>query len=919
MKHIFILLTILIVIPALYSEPTLYGNSNYEQYTLENGLELFVMEDFSSAPVRIEYSVRAGISSQTQTNTGFFPLYTKLFKYGYSEKQLSKMTATCNADSSRYIITVSPSKVKETMEILSAHAFSPVFSDKIIEKELSAFKTEVMQYAYTPAAFINSSIDARVFSSAPWKQDSGIYPSLFANVTSSQTRTILNYISKNWYTPQNSAIFISGSIKKEAALKIAEETFGKFPRAPNSETTSNVSAGNKIRKFVIYDNEFSEDFAQIIVQYTSLSMNQCELAAAAFNSDYSSIKKNLIDSTNLNIRAPEYINFSAAHKNGNSRLIIQSLLEKNKISPLEQTKLFISIINKASLMTEDAEFVSARKYLSKNFSSITSSSTSFMDYLSQYWAIDHLLENKNQTLMQKIISQPSEIISEDIEALRTVMNNENPYIFVLVNTKTYNKFFKNSEFEVINRKNGSWYTQKLKDNVVVSLPEINSFQKNMNYESSEFLEKFISEGKTSISSTKLNNEINVTFKKNSNSSNATVLIKIDGGKLAYSGKPGFETVMTNAISSNIQKELNNYALANLLDGYPSVQSETKNSCSLITIECQSDDVPLCIKAIGNALIYGEIKPAEADSYVYAVQTQKRLYNGNPINQMTFKGICQLFNNSLLNDCYDSEKDILQNTNYTDILAAYPKYLDANRYTITIAGKFDQVTALNSLENSLGMLSRQNQKIDNTIIFSPDISAKSKKSIIKLRHLFLTDISAEKAGPMPAVLVPTKNFSDPVQFWIQAPDYNSNDSIIFISLLLRLKENLEAQGKEIKLLLPEKNVPAAAITFINVPKTGEIDKLYSSTVSSLIKLLKSKNRNSFIESEEIKNTWILNSLMDTQSNKGTAKLIACGKLPDEYLTNYKFILDCTDTDFANVAEKYFSQEPVLKIYSADSKR
>ena len=174
------------------------------------------------------------------------------------------------------------------LEKLSQHAFSPVFSDSAIEKELNIFKSETMQYAYTPAAFINSSIDARVFSAAPWKHDSGIFPSLFSKTTPAQARTVLSGISENWYTPQNSALFISGSIKKETALKLVQETFGKFPKAVKSETQGKITAGGKIRKFVIYDSQFSEDLTQIVMQYTSLNMNQCDIAATAFNSNLSS-------------------------------------------------------------------------------------------------------------------------------------------------------------------------------------------------------------------------------------------------------------------------------------------------------------------------------------------------------------------------------------------------------------------------------------------------------------------------------------------------------------------------------------------------------------------------------------------------------------------------------------------------------
>uniref|UniRef100_UPI00298E2414 hypothetical protein n=1 Tax=Treponema sp. TaxID=166 RepID=UPI00298E2414 len=52
-----------------------------KEFVLENGLSVYILEDFSSALVRVEFSAKAGFSSQSPENAGFFPLYTRLFKY----------------------------------------------------------------------------------------------------------------------------------------------------------------------------------------------------------------------------------------------------------------------------------------------------------------------------------------------------------------------------------------------------------------------------------------------------------------------------------------------------------------------------------------------------------------------------------------------------------------------------------------------------------------------------------------------------------------------------------------------------------------------------------------------------------------------------------------------------------------------
>ena len=52
---------------------------SFGEYTLGNGLTVFIAEDAASAPVRVELCVRAGYSAQDRTTTGFFPLYARLF------------------------------------------------------------------------------------------------------------------------------------------------------------------------------------------------------------------------------------------------------------------------------------------------------------------------------------------------------------------------------------------------------------------------------------------------------------------------------------------------------------------------------------------------------------------------------------------------------------------------------------------------------------------------------------------------------------------------------------------------------------------------------------------------------------------------------------------------------------------------
>lgn len=913
----------------LYAESNFLNEYNYAEYTLENGMQIFVLEDFSSAPVQVEFSVHAGISAQNPATTGFFPLYTRLFKYGAEKNSfLQNLTSECSADSSNYRISVSQELVPSTFEILARCAFSPFFAEKDILREYSALKNEIMQYAPTPAAFINTAIDSRIFSETPWKLDSGIYPQIFTKSTAAEIRSILSRIGKFWYTPQNSAIFVSGPVKKEEIYALAEKTFGSYKPAASFALPEKVTATRKTRKFIMHDLQFSEDMTQIVIEYTGLDFNQASLAAVAYNSDSSTLKKSLCAEHILNIRGPEYINVSSTRHNGCARLIFQTLLEQNLRSPVEQAETFIEAIKKSPETTDSSEYQAARKILHDNFRETTANSTNFINSLAYFWAIDPLLsgnDEKEILLAQKLLSQPEKITSTDENSLKTSFENETPFIFVLVNTKNFKKYksdYKRLGYEEINSKNGSWFTQELYKN---ALKEISAEKKEIEQQKAESESArniFLEENRNSLKTIELSNGIPVTVKTNRMTNGVSILVSIDGGSLADKNRPGFQNVMANAIASNIRKEIIKYKTQQIISGNPAVYAETSFSDSKIIVECEKEDISLCIRSISDALIFGEITPAEADSYVYSAQTQKRLSGASPLNQMTFRAIKYFYDSNFIRNIFDTEKEILQKTSYNDILAEYPKFLDASLYSIVIAGNTDSEAVRYILEESLGILAAQTTRNDSRrkeSVPKPDFPAKTRKINLKIRHLFYTDVKAEDAGPMPAVLVPTKNFADPVQYWFKAPEADSEEAVIFDALILRLSENLNNAGAETKIFLPAKDFRCGGITFLNVEHTSYIEETYKKTLSEFVKKLEDSEPSVF-EAERTKNAWILSRLSGSKTNTGTARIISSSKTDEKnYLDEYEILERAGSKDFLRALNEYFPPEPFLQIFSSDSKK
>ena len=134
-KRFFIPLTLFFLITSrLFAAPV----NKVQEYTLENGMQVFLLEDPSDAQVHIEYTCRAGFSSQTQSTCGFFKLFTKLIQA--ANPAISFSDIQCNADSSRYFIEASPSEVNDLLFRLSDAVFSPDFSDDLLRTQLNSMK-----------------------------------------------------------------------------------------------------------------------------------------------------------------------------------------------------------------------------------------------------------------------------------------------------------------------------------------------------------------------------------------------------------------------------------------------------------------------------------------------------------------------------------------------------------------------------------------------------------------------------------------------------------------------------------------------------------------------------------------------------------------------------------------------------------
>ena len=110
---------------------------------MENGLTVYVMEDSTDALVRVEFACRCGFSCQNQDNAGFFKLYSNII--AVANPQLEFSMVECNADSTRFILTSTPSKLSQNLENLASAVFSLFYTDELLSEQLALMKNQVTE------------------------------------------------------------------------------------------------------------------------------------------------------------------------------------------------------------------------------------------------------------------------------------------------------------------------------------------------------------------------------------------------------------------------------------------------------------------------------------------------------------------------------------------------------------------------------------------------------------------------------------------------------------------------------------------------------------------------------------------------------------------------------------------------------
>ncbi len=204
--------------------------AGYELQTLGNGLTVIVSEDDSAPVVTICIAVKTGSTCQTEADCGLAHFYEHMFFKG--NMQLPDQTAynarlgelgivrngTTSDEIVRYYITLPSERFEEGLEFMYYAIATPLFDESEMAVERSVILNEYQRNTTSPYWDYWKAREAVLHPSAPWRANGIGLP----EVIESADRSVMDAFRSTYYTPDNCALIIAGSVDGDSAFALAE-------------------------------------------------------------------------------------------------------------------------------------------------------------------------------------------------------------------------------------------------------------------------------------------------------------------------------------------------------------------------------------------------------------------------------------------------------------------------------------------------------------------------------------------------------------------------------------------------------------------------------------------------------------------------------------------------------------------------
>lgn len=359
MKKLTILLCSLMLSFFAFAEET--PIQNLHSFTLKNGLELYVVENHTVPLAYIEICVRGGAMAQTAENAGVFHLYEHMmFKGNNKYKTAEEMQAalkelgvgdwngTTSNEYVNYFFTVPSDKLEEGLDFWNCAIRNPKMDKREFEAEKGVVLSELDGVYADPAYAAQDLISNKLFPEATWCRSAIGYKDIVSTATIKQ----LKKIQKEYYIPNNAALFVGGDVNPEEVYQLVNKIWGNWKKGKNPWIKNNqqysLTPLQQTEYYVLPIDQISPQIAQIqvVMRGPDGEFNRDQTYAPdllfTFAQDPSSLyKQSLVSNPDLGIPDPNYTSMAYITSGREGLIYSTAIVLSPEVYLPERTKLFV--------------------------------------------------------------------------------------------------------------------------------------------------------------------------------------------------------------------------------------------------------------------------------------------------------------------------------------------------------------------------------------------------------------------------------------------------------------------------------------------------------------------------------------------------------------------------------------------------
>jgi zinc protease len=239
MRRLLKTVTIALLILAAAAAFAAESSPGFERRVLDNGLEVFVVENHVVPLVLVQITFRCGAIAQAPETAGVFHLYEHMmfkgnkvyrtqsdFQSAMKELGVSTWNGGTSTEYVTYYFTVPSDQLEKGIAFWANAVRDPLLDAGELETEKGVVANEINGTFGQPDDVFQAGVDRALYWKYPWRRDvSGSEKSIRAATVAS-----LRALKDRYYVPNNAALFVGGDVTADAVLAAARKYLGDWQR-----------------------------------------------------------------------------------------------------------------------------------------------------------------------------------------------------------------------------------------------------------------------------------------------------------------------------------------------------------------------------------------------------------------------------------------------------------------------------------------------------------------------------------------------------------------------------------------------------------------------------------------------------------------------------------------------------------------